>query len=950
MFLLLSVSGFGQYYSTGQDPASLKWRQIRTDRYQLIYPESFSSDAQYLSSILDLVTEHSTATLSAKVPRIPVIVHPWSVVSNGLTVWAPRRIELFPCPPQDSYSEEWLEQLAIHEYRHAVQVSKMNQGFTRALHFLFGEQATGAVLGLFLPAWFLEGDATCAETALSSAGRGRMPSFENILRAQLLEKGPYSYDKATMGSYRTFTPDAYELGYHLVAWGREKYGPYLWNQALDRTAQYPYMVVPFSSGIHSVTGLTKAQFYRKALADLQRRWSVQDSLMVLTSCRQITEPEKGNYIEYLFPVLNDSTSVIALKSDLKDPDRIVHVDLMTAKEKVIFVPGNYIKDALSVSGNLLAWSEYLPDPRWDHRNYAVIRTFDMETGRSRYLTRRSRYFFPAIAPDGSSIAAVHIDHENNCSLDLLDPGNGAVLWRYAFPDKQLVTEPTWSPEGDELLFCIVTDRGKTLAEIRPGSDSLIVLVENDRHYISGPVYLSEDTIIFTDSYSGIDNIYYLDETTRDIFQVHSSRFGAYNPNFTPRKDVLFWSAITSDGLMLMESEVEPEKWTRVDHVTNHSIRLYEAIVRQEKCNLQDSAIRLRLNELRTADDGRKTADGGRPYSKLSHLFNLHSWAPLALDAGNLSVMPGVSVSSQNVLSTMTATAGYRYRPCERTGTLYAELTYSGLYPAIGVSYEYGNAAGYREDPATGNSWRYTWNESTFSANVSIPWNFSRGKYYRYVTPRFSTGVTSYLKNRSTVEDFTAGACWYNTYSIRAANYHFTNFRDMYPRFGQTVYAVYKHGMPGRYRTGSLLACELNLYFPGIVRHHGLWIYAAAQQRWDNPDSDNLFATVISLPRGTEGFAADRLFSFSANYKLPLFCPDWSLGSVMYIKRFKLNLFYDYAGGKTSGSYRWASSVGAELTADLHLLRFLYPFEVGVRSYYSRSENRWGWDFLAGIIL
>jgi len=220
---LISLS-IAQYYSTGQDPASLRWKQIKTKQFRIIYPESFENRSQYLANIMEMVCREETRTLPAKVPRMPVIIHSQSSQSNGLTVWAPRRIEFYPCPPQDSYPEEWLEQLAIHEYRHAVQVSKMNQEYTRVLSFIFGEQALGAVLGLYIPPWFLEGDAVCTETALSNSGRGRTCNFESILRAQLLEKGPYSYDKAVLGSYRTFTPDAYELGYPMVAMARKEYG------------------------------------------------------------------------------------------------------------------------------------------------------------------------------------------------------------------------------------------------------------------------------------------------------------------------------------------------------------------------------------------------------------------------------------------------------------------------------------------------------------------------------------------------------------------------------------------------------------------------------------------------------------------------------------------------------------------------------------------------------
>ena len=36
---------FSQYYDTGQDPASIKWMQIKTDRFTLIYPESYGQES-----------------------------------------------------------------------------------------------------------------------------------------------------------------------------------------------------------------------------------------------------------------------------------------------------------------------------------------------------------------------------------------------------------------------------------------------------------------------------------------------------------------------------------------------------------------------------------------------------------------------------------------------------------------------------------------------------------------------------------------------------------------------------------------------------------------------------------------------------------------------------------------------------------------------------------------
>ncbi len=38
LFLLVPIKLVGQYYNTGQDPASLKWELLSTDHFNFIYP------------------------------------------------------------------------------------------------------------------------------------------------------------------------------------------------------------------------------------------------------------------------------------------------------------------------------------------------------------------------------------------------------------------------------------------------------------------------------------------------------------------------------------------------------------------------------------------------------------------------------------------------------------------------------------------------------------------------------------------------------------------------------------------------------------------------------------------------------------------------------------------------------------------------------------------------
>jgi hypothetical protein len=951
-----SVSSYAQYFNTGQDPASLHWRQIRTKNFQLIYPQDFENKGQYLANIMEIVQRNETKTLSAKVERIPIVIHSRSSESNGITVWAPKRIEFYSCPPQNIYPEEWLEQLAIHEYRHAVQVSKMNRGFTKVLSWFFGEQATGGVLGLYIPAWFLEGDAVCTETALSNSGRGRTNDFENVLRAQLLEKGIYSYDKAVLGSYRSFVPDQYELGYPLVAEARKTYGPKLWNTALDRTAKLPFMIVPFSSGIHKVTRLPKVKFYKKILSDLTQEWENQEKALTYTDFIPLTKNESKNHPVYLHPVFLNDSVIIAEKECLNDPDRIIRIDRKTGSERKIVTLGAAQDESISVSGNYIAWSEVQPDARWQNRDYSVIRVHDLQTGRTRNITRRSRYFAPFLSPDATRIVTIHLDPQNRCSVEILEVSSGKTIKMFPLEKNALALTPNWSADGNSLVFTILNEKGKSLA-------GLDILTGKIRYYlpfsftdISGPSFFHHNHLIYAADYSGIGNIYAVDTASKKIYQVTSSRFYATDPDFTRDRMEMIYSDYSSDGLKVVGTKIDTTLWIPIEKITDTSVKLYEHLVQQEHTNIQDSIHDRRIYKMYESDSCdlvRDTIQGklfasGR-YSKFLHLFNPHSWEPATFDANNLMLKPGVSVLSQNVLGSLIANAGWEYNTNEGTGKVFANLSYQGLYPVFDLGFDIGNRAAYYFI-AKNETARFTWQEMNFKLHASIPWNFSLGKYYRYLTPSIGTTMIGITHNATTPSQLTRGLITTIDYQLSASQYLRSSPKDMYPRLGQTLDLNFRNTpFPGN-RMGDIFAAQVNLYFQGLFKHHGVWAYGAYQSYHRNSDTFYTYASIINFPRGYAGYMDEQVMSVALNYKLPLFYPDLSLGSLVYFKRFKLNFFFDWAQGWTGKQVNIYQSTGAELTTDIHLLRFLYPFDLGVRSIFFPGTSSWGWEVLYAINL
>jgi hypothetical protein len=128
-----------------------------------------------------------------------------------------------------------------------------------------------------------------------------------------------------------------------------------------------------------------------------------------------------------------------------------------------------------------------------------------------------------------------------------------------------------------------------------------------------------------------------------------------------------------------------------------------------------------------------------------------------------------------------------------------------------------------------------------------------------------------------------------------------------------------------------------IFVPGIIRHHGTRLYLAYQGR---SDDSFIYSNVISLPRGMSGIPVSPIMlSGKIDYVFPIAYPDWRIGPVMYLKRFKSRLFVDYLywdpeeifhNSSSDGSMEHDYSFGIDITADFHLFSLLAPFEMGVR--------------------
>lgn len=939
-----------QYFQTGQDPASLKWRQINTANFQLVYPDYYEIQAQRLAAIMEMVYTKAGTTLHYQPRKISIVLHTQTVSSNGLVAWAPKRVELYTIPHQGIYAQDWLEQLAIHEFRHVVQIGKIASELPKIIRILLGEQGEALVFGSYVPWWYIEGDAVVAETAFSNSGRGRFPSFLMEHKALAVEKGNYKYDKAYNSSFKDFVPDHYKLGYYLVGATREKYGAELWNSVLDRVGKKPFSINPFNRALKEKTGLNKVELYNMVFDSLQKVWIAEDEIYQQTKIK-IISPQNKIYTNYIYNHRVNNSEIISYKTALNKIPSFVQIN-KNGDEKIIHQPGTIFNESVNFRDEWIVWSEKIPDPRWQHSGESHIQLLNTVTNKKFRIKPEFTAFAPAISPDKKKIVVVESDFSNRYYLSVYRIEDGELLSRFQTKNNNYFFSPDWLNEM-ELVAVVLFNKGKRLVKINPESGKKEILVEKDLGEIKSLKVVNK-SLYFVCSYSGKNSLYQLELESKRIERIYEPRFDLDYPAVSPDAKSIILSDYTSEGYRLIQLEKKDLVKVPVGDIQKEKYFLAAEMKKQEPEIFDFSALDT-------------TVYNSEKYYKTQHLFNFHSWAPLAVDVEAYEFSPGMSVLSQNILGTASLNVGYKWKTAEKTGEIYGKYTFKGWYPLFDLYFSTGKSASEYNSieqvkDKSGNIVhqdttlnRFTWNKTNFGADIRVPLDFSSGKFIRYLQPEIKFDYTFYGHDGSTPERYFEGDFQPLTYRLYYQQLLRKSYQDVFPNFGFIADVVYKHTPIGKTDLGGLFLGQSIIYLPGLISNHGIKFYSGIQDK--NLSSDYSFSELIRYPRGYGKINTTRTYSLSGDYKMPLFYPEWSVGNLVYLQRVKASLFADFAilngniydDGMISGTFhKNISSFGIELTGDMNFLRFYAPIEMGTRASYLPEFKRVYFDFLLSI--
>jgi hypothetical protein len=985
-FLLCSYSVFAQKYPLGLNPDSQQWKQIKTDSVHIIFPEGTEKQANRVANLVQTLYGR-TSSIGEKQKRVSLILHNRTSVSNGFVTLSPFRSEFYLTPPQEGFlgTGNWLDLLTIHEYRHIQQYLNAKRGITKVVSWVFGQNGWALMRAVSLPRWFMEGDAVCQETAFSPTGRGRLPLFDMEYRTLRLSQKQYGYEKASAGSYRNFVPNHYNLGYYLTSYARNHYGNEVWKNVVKDASNYRGIFYPLSQSLRRQTGMYTPKMYRTAMLELDSIWKAEDSKLQLSEFQVINTNKKRKFTSYQFPQFLNDTSLVVIKTGFDIIPTFYKISL-SGKEESLFPAGINLSPnlTLSASQNQITWTENTFDVRWGNQDYSIIKTYHLLNHQKKKISSKSKFFAPSLSSDANKIVTVEYNELQECSLVILDSFNGNILQKISNADGYYFSFPKWL--NDNYLVVVgQKNQQHYLLKVEISSGKTEILLEGGFAQMLTPA-VHQEYVFFSWALTGIQNIFAVNLNDKSVYQVTSSRFGAFQPAVSPNGKHLAYSNFTAMGYDLALVPIQTNTWKKIE--TNYQLLPKDWLVELRKRAGTGGVLTQYTQTLTHQEKSVSFLDSipdrkyeVRKFPKTSGLINIHSLQPF--------ISPptfDIQLQSNNKFSTLAVVAGYQHNFNENNGIFYGNIVYGQFFPV----FEAGVIGGRNRTATTlyldkvnidtvnnkftdkplGELKKY-WDETSYYAGITLPFNLSSSSYFSnlrmsgkfyHVNYQYTKFETSYPNTFDEPihkdGDFNAV-----DFRLRFVRQQWMATQYLRPRFAQIVDVWYRKNISDSKIGGTSLNALASLYLPSIFRTHSLALTSALSRRGFTDQYQ--FPDTFFYPRGFGSFSHDKISKTSIEYAFPLFYPDLTILSFAFIKRVYVNGFYDQAQivrnefnlskipdlsnygiqnlnafSVPKNSFK-ASSFGAEVLFDVRWFRLLES-RLGVRCSYRNDYQFFGY--------
>ncbi len=520
VLLLTAAGSAGAQIAWGTNAHVLKWRQIATPHFRIIYTTGGDTAAAQTAWCSEEAYRFVTRDLGDRTDfRTSVVLNTAEDVANGLAsplghfLWVWSKAD----PKTTAGPLGWLPRVVTHEFAHMATY--------RAVRNRLGLYWEGLALST-LPMWFLEGVAQFESEPVDS-------HRELLLRVAALDTGLLSLARMNgfIGANRLESRLLYEQGQSLLRYILKERGSRDLRRLLRAHRTLP---VNFSWTMKRVLGYSSRtaycswrwrleQFYREHWADRERLYGREKHLRL---------PYQGVYAVRWRPGDSTCFAAVVVRDFREEVPELVLVETRPANSvRVLARP--YV-------GSHFAWS---PD---GHRivvnklHYVEggllvddLFVVDVTTGKERLLTWGKRLSDPTWSPDGSWIACVQQLADRSRLVKLRADGGDTPHVLVDWGPGTSVYEPDWSPEGDVIAFAFRDTagiRGLGLVRLADGTVERWI-GPGDRR---SPAFSPDGRFLaFVDEGGGAPDVYVLDRAADRVTRLTRVVGGLFNPAWHP---------------------------------------------------------------------------------------------------------------------------------------------------------------------------------------------------------------------------------------------------------------------------------------------------------------------------------------------------------------------------------------------------------------------------------
>ncbi len=529
-------------------PPSLHFRTVSTDRVSVHFHQGFEPMARQTATMATEILSACEARYGQRVGRVHVVLVDADDQPNGFASPLPFPLVTIRAVAPDGTDdfgnhEGWLRLVLTHELAHTVHLEQ-----ARGI-WGFGRKVFGRAPFLFpnslAMSWMIEGLATYEETELTAFGRGRNPDSQMVLRMAALE-GRFPKDDQAI-----YALDAWPGGQTPYLFGEaflRRLSEQAGEDAIPRTArQYAGQFPPFLDGraVRKSTG-TGLEPQWKAWAAQAAEGFERDAEgwreQGLTPARALTE--RG--IRQSSPRFSPDGARVAYTSQTltRFPEiRLARPDGTEDRRLVLRNGGAGL--AWTPDGTSLVYADLQV-----HRTFSVfgdLSLVDVASGHVRRLTRGVRALDPDVSPDGRTIVFARKMGDRSelftVGLDGADPkplttSVEGVEW----------SGPRWSPRGDAIVASRLLPGGwLDLVRVDPATGGVEQLT-HDRAKDVEPTWTPDgEAVVFRSDRDGVSNLYAVRLADRSLIRVTNVLGGAFQPSVSPDGRSVAYSDYSSIG-------------------------------------------------------------------------------------------------------------------------------------------------------------------------------------------------------------------------------------------------------------------------------------------------------------------------------------------------------------------------------------------------------------------